>query len=167
MAEIIKTYREKIPAMRFIGKKYADFGQWGEWFANGWFDKIEDAMGGVDAVLELWKDGGAYIGLERRCDGEPFEYWLGMFTPPDTEVPEGFQFIDFPESHLGVCWIYGDESETHGVTWKCAEALANMNIQVEQDENGAVWSFENCTCPRYTTPDENGKVILDYCYFVK
>lgn len=42
MAEIIKTYRERGPAMSFIGKKYPGFGGWwGEWFANGWFDVIE------------------------------------------------------------------------------------------------------------------------------
>ncbi|MEE1356150.1 MAG: hypothetical protein UHG68_01150 [Clostridia bacterium] len=34
-------------------------------------------------------------------------------------------------------------------------------------DNGGVWSFENCTCPRYTTPDEQGNIIMDYCYFVK
>ena len=45
MAEIIKTFKEDIPAMRFIGKKYPNFGpMWGEWFANGWFDKLEEAM---------------------------------------------------------------------------------------------------------------------------
>ena len=33
--------------MRLIGKKYPDFGgRWGEWFADGWFDLIENAMGG-------------------------------------------------------------------------------------------------------------------------
>ncbi len=32
--------------MRFIGNKYPDFGGWwGDWFANGWFDEIEKAMG--------------------------------------------------------------------------------------------------------------------------
>lgn len=47
--EIVKTYRQSIPAVRFIGKKYGDgdrvnggFGQqWGEWFQNGWFDVLE------------------------------------------------------------------------------------------------------------------------------
>ena len=38
--------------------------------------------------------------------------------------------------------------------------------QIWKDQNGAIWSFENCLCPRYTTPDDNGNVILDYCYFV-
>ena len=39
-------------------------------------------------------------------------------------------------------------------------------MELWKDENGAIWSFENCLCPRYTTPDDNGNVILDYCYFV-
>lgn len=29
MAEIIKTFEESIPTLRFIGKKYGDFGHWG------------------------------------------------------------------------------------------------------------------------------------------
>ena len=57
MAEIIKTFKEEIPAMRFIGKKYPNFGPWwGEWFANGWFDLIEETMGGSDAILKIWKN---------------------------------------------------------------------------------------------------------------
>ena len=38
MAEIIKVFKEEVPAMRFIGKKYQNYDGWGEWFANGWFD---------------------------------------------------------------------------------------------------------------------------------
>jgi len=34
-----------------------------------------------------------------RCkDGEPFEYWIGMFMPANTVVPEGFAYVDFPQS---------------------------------------------------------------------
>jgi len=44
MPQIIKTYRQSVPAMRFIGKKYGfedrvdgHFGAlWQQWFANGW-----------------------------------------------------------------------------------------------------------------------------------
>ena len=97
MASIIKTFREEIPAMRFIGKKYEGFGPWwGEWFANGWFDTIEKAMGGIDSILKFWENGGGYVGLERRAVDQPFEYWIGMFTPADTPVPEGFACVDFP-----------------------------------------------------------------------
>lgn len=69
MAEIIKTFKESVPAMRFIGKKYPDFGGWwGDWFANGLFDEIEKAMGGADTILKIWENGAGYVGLERRCD---------------------------------------------------------------------------------------------------
>ena len=49
MAEIIKCYKEHLPVLRLIGKRYTDsdrisgsFGaKWGEWFQNGWFAEIE------------------------------------------------------------------------------------------------------------------------------
>ena len=99
MPEIIKVFKEEIPTLRFIGKKYNEFGQWEEGWENGWFDLLEQTMGGPEKVLAIWENGGGYIGVERRAEG-------------------------------------------------------------------AEWSFENCLCPRYTTPDEQGNVILDYCYFV-
>lgn len=167
MAEIIKVFREDVPAMRFIGKKYSDFSGWGEWFANGWFDTVEGSMGGTGQILAVWENGGAYVGLERRRNGQLLEYWIGMFTPQDTEVPEGFQHIDFPKSSLGTCWIYGQEGETHGAAQNCRKALQEAGIEISIDGGGAEMSFENCLCPRFTTPDEKGNVILDYCYFVK
>lgn len=167
MAEIIKTFREDVPAMRFIGKKYPGFGGWwGEWFANGWFDQIEQAMGGSQAILSIWENGAGYIGLERRAEGQPFEYWLGMFTPPDTLVPDGFDYIDFPSAGLGTCWIHGKENEVHD-TSGCYPALDNAGLKPWRDDRGGSWSFENCLCPRYTTPDEQGNIILDYCYYVE
>ncbi len=166
MAEIIKTYREEVPAMRFIGKKYAGYGNWGEWFANGWFDEIERAMGGVGSILAIWENGGGYVGLEMRGENE-FEYFIGMFTPAGTAVPGGFDFIDLPACALGTCWIYGREGGDTHQTGGCRGALERAGMKVRHDERGRVWSFENGLCPRYTTPDEHGNVILDYCYFVE
>ena len=167
MAEIIKTFREEIPAMRFIGKKYPNFGpMWGDWFTNGWFDTIEKAMGGADKITAIWENGGGYIGLERRADGQPFEYWIGMFTPTGTPVPDGFSYIDFPAGGLGTCWIYGTEKEVHN-TKACKGEVINAGFELWKDVNEGIWSFENCTCPRYTTPDEKNNVIMDYCYLVK
>lgn len=57
MAEIIQCYREAVPAMRFIGRKYDGFTSWGECFSTDTFGAIERAMGGVEAVRALWKDG--------------------------------------------------------------------------------------------------------------
>jgi hypothetical protein len=166
MAEIINTFKQNVPEMRFIGKKYSEVGHWGEWFANGWFDEIEKLMGGTSAILKLWDNGGAYIGMERHKIGEPFEYWIGMFTPSHTEVTDHFQYVDFEESNLGICWIYGKEDEVHD-TRRCKQMLENQGIEIISDKNGAIWSFENCLCPRFTTPDEKGNIILDYCYFVR
>lgn len=167
MAEITKVFKEEVPAMRFIGKRYHDYGGWGEWFANGWFDTIENSMGGTDQILAVWENGGAYVGLERRKNGELLEYWIGMFTPGNTEVPEGFEQIDLSKSSLGTCWIYGREDEVHGAVGNCWEAVRNAGMEIAADDDGAVMSFGNCLCPRFTTPDEKGNVILDYCYFVK
>lgn len=166
MAEIIKVFREEIPAMRFMGKKYHDYSGWGEWFANGWFDTVENSMGGTGKILEIWENGGAYVGLECRKDGELLEYWIGMFTPENTEVPEGFSYLDFPQADLGTCWIYGREEDVHGSIVKCRESLRSAGMEPGVDENGVERSFENCLCPRFTTPDDKGNIILDYCYFL-
>lgn len=40
-------------------------------------------------------------------------------------------------------------------------------MEFKLDERGYVAQFENGLCPRFTTPDENGNVILDYCFYVK
>ena len=115
MTEITRVFRDKVPAMRFIGKRYPDFGPWwGDWFANGWFDRVEEAMGGTEAILKLWENGGGYVGLERRAENQPFEYWIGMFAPEGTPVPEGFDSVDFPAGSLGTVWIRGPEDEVHG-----------------------------------------------------
>lgn len=167
MTQIVKVFLEEVPAMRFIGKRYCDYSGWGEWFANGWFDVVESSMGGTGQILSLWENGGAYVGLERRRDGKLLECWIGMFAPENTEVPEGFQHIDFPKSSLGTCWIYGPEKEVHGAVCGCRNALQDAGIEISTDDEGAELSFENCLCPRFTTPDENGNIILDYCYFVK
>jgi len=165
MAEIIKVFKEEIPTLRFIGKKYPDFGHWGEWWENGWFDLLEETMGGTDKILSLWENGAGYIGVERRAEGESFAYYIGMLMPEDTPVPEGFVHIDFKDLSLGTCWIYGKEEEVHDIS-ACKQMILENGMEIWQDEEGAVWSFENCLCPRYTTPDEKGNVILDYCYFV-
>lgn len=167
MPEIIKVYRENVPAMRFIGKKYPGFGGWwGEWFANGWFDVIESAMGGTGSILKIWENGGGYVGLERRCADQLLEYWIGMFAPADTSVPEGFDSVDFPAAGLGTCWLYGKEDGIHD-TGGCAPALRSIGLAFWKDSAGGVWSFENCLCPRYTTPDAEGNIIMDYCCFVE
>ena len=67
-----------------------------------------------------------------------------------------------PLEQAPLFWIYGSESsgEIYGMS---AEALC----QAELDRRGWVrkdagWHFERYNCPRFTTPDAQGNVILDY-----
>jgi len=171
MAEVINTYKQRLPATRFIGKMYRNedrvnglfSARWGDWFQNGWFDEIEKTPGYNAAFYE---DTNAYIGMMRYKDGEPFQYWIGMFTPAGTTVPEGFVFFDLPASMLGVCWIHGSEPDVYGKDDLVMEAFREKNIVPVTDADGAFWFFERYGCPRFTTPDEDGYIILDHCYFI-
>lgn len=173
MPEIIKVYKQSIPAVRFIGKKYGDddrigggFGaKWGEWFQNGWFDTLESL---VDSSLkDTYEDTDAYLGFMRCKDGEPFEYWIGMFTAAGTSVPDGYDYIDIKESNIGVCWVHGEDGTVYCYEDKCAEKLKEENMEVISDDNGAWCFFERYGCPRFTTPDTENKIILDICHYVK
>lgn len=170
MNKVIKVYRQEVPAMRFIGKKYhgeEGFTHWGDFFVNGWFDAIENAMGGVEKITDIWEDGGGYVGVEFRKDGVLTDYWIGMFTPAGTEVPEGFEYVDFDKGNIGVCWNYAKEEDVRndlGENWKY---IINEGMEFWTDDTGAIVQFENDVCPRYTTPDEKGNVILDFCFYVK
>lgn len=171
MTEVIKVYRQAVPAQRFIGKKYSDqdrvnggFGkQWGDWFANGWFAELEKTC----AAKPGYDDGDAYIGLMRSKEGEPFEYWIGIFCPAETEVPTGYSFVDFNKADLGVAWLYGKENEVFGQEHKCAERCEQEGLKIVPDEQGAYWFFERYACPRFTTPDEHGNIILDICHYLE
>ncbi len=171
MAEVIKVYRQSVPAVRFIGKKYGEedgagggFGrQWETWFANNWFEPLEKSFDRTS----FYEDSDAYIGLMRWKDGEPFEYWIGMFCPEGTAVPEGYGHHDFPASDLGVVWLYGKDGEVYGQEGKCSESCSKEGFKIITDGQGACWFFERYGCPRFTTPDEKGNIILDVCHYIE
>ena len=169
MRELIKEYKQSVPTLRFIGKKYGNsangFGaMWGEWFKNGWFDVIEKQID--RKTKDIYEDGDAYIGLigGSGTTESPMEYWIGMFMPENTTVPEGFEYIDFPEGKFGICWVYGKENELYGNYNQCVEKLKDEGFEFNSD---LPWCFERYACPRFTTPDEKGNVILDIGFFIK
>ena len=100
-AELLRIEREICPAALFIGKQY-EKPNWGEWWENGWFDVLEAIPG-----LSVNDDG--YIGLMRTIAGKT-EYWIGMFFPVDTSVPEGFDAVELPAADYAVCYLYGSET---------------------------------------------------------
>lgn len=167
MVEIIKTYKESLPALRLIGKRYTDrdrnadggFGnKWCEWFEKGYFKRLEQ-------LVSLPENEGAYVGCMRCVD--EFEYWIGMFFPEGTPAPDGYEYTDINAGDIGTCWIHGREDngeiygqEPHNM---CMSKIIEGGWQLA--ENACF--FERYNCPRFTTPDENGKVILDYCAYLK
>lgn len=147
--------QESCPAAKFIGKKYPGPANWGEWWANGWFDILENLPG----LLPV--NDGSYIEAIHIVNGSP-EHWLGMFFAADTGVPEGFESISIPPMEYAVCFLYGspDNGELFGLEAhnQCLTALKDQGFRRKEDD----WCFQRCNCPRFTTPDEAGNVVLDY-----
>lgn len=169
--KVIKTYRQDIPATRFIGIKYGDedkvggmFGtKWQEWFQTGKFGPLLNSAG-----ESFFEDSGACIGLMRWKEGEPFQYWIGMFTKPETAIPDGYGFIDFPSGKLAVAWLQGHESDIFSKDEFVMKAFEANGITMGDltPADGTWWFFERYADDRFKT-DENGNTILDYCYFIK
>ena len=152
--KILEVKKESFPAARFIGKKYTQSPNWGEWWQNDWFSVLEKKE-------RLLNNGDAYIGAVHIVDGMP-EYWIGMFFPINTELPEGFDFVDIDSLDYAVCYLQDKEGsgdfytmETHNL---CLEKLKSLGFERKEDD----WCFERYNCPRFTMPDEEGNVILDY-----
>lgn len=152
--KILEIKQESCPAARFIGKKYEGSANWGEWWENNWFTVLE-------AMPALPFNGDAYIGAVHIVDGMP-EFWIGMFFPEGTEVPEGFEAVDMEPLKYAVCYLQDKENsgdfytmDTHN---RCLDELKALGWKRKEDD----WCFERYNCPRFTTPDEQGNVILDY-----
>jgi len=175
-AEIVNVYRQEIPATRFIGKKYfaedsvnGSYGAlWDLWFEKGWFDEITKRTDEKKSKY-LFDEIGVTFGLMRdnTHNGEPFEYWIGVFMPENTTIPEGFVYHDFPKSSLGICWVHGTEPDIYWFCGKVRDKLTEEQFIIIPDEHGAYWTYEGYVCPRFTEPDEQGKKTLDRAYFVK
>ena len=160
--EIVKSYIEDCPACRFIGKRYTptdsingSYGhKWGEWWANDWFVPL-------DQLPHMSIVGDSTMAAMRVVNGE-LEYWIGFFCPPDTPVPEGSEAIEIGPRRYAVIWKRGDEGsgelsglEAHNL---CMAELTRNGWVCREDD----WCFERYNCPRFTVPDADGRVILDY-----
>lgn len=164
MAKIVNVYREKQPAFKLVGKSYSNedrdgmggfSSKWGDWFTCGWFDLVE-------ACGKAHSESG-YVGAMRMNEGK-FEYVIGVLMESVNAVPEGFSCIDIPESDYAVAWIKGkDDKELYSMHEQCMSAFAEKGYKVSEN----AWYIEEYTCPRFTCPDDNGEVVLDYAVTVK
>ncbi len=160
--EIINAYIEEWPACRFIGRRYTpadsvngSYGRkWGEWWANNLFAPLEK-------LPRLPIVGDSTMAAMRVVDSQ-LEYWIGFFCAADAEAPEGYEAIEISPRRYAVLWRKGDEhnGELYGLEAHnlCLEELHRHGWIRREDD----WCFERYNCPRFTTPDEAGRVILDY-----
>lgn len=159
-AQIIKLEKEQMPPARFIGRRYGMEQQvngsfshlWASWFA-------EDLFAPLEALPPLAENQDSYVALMRMAENGP-EYWIGMFFPLGTEAPAGYAAADLPAMDYAVAWLYGDEQsgELYTMHEACVAALEAKGFRTAEP----VCCFERYVCPRFTTPDQLGKVILDY-----
>ena len=153
---VVKTYKQNLTATRFIGKKYSNGGA-------AWDDWNEDIDNQLKSQLDinlkdLYEDGDSFIGL--MCQRDGFEYWIGYFTPENTPVPEGFEYEDFPESVIGVCWLYGHHDEVFAV-----EPIAYEKLKEDGFDVNDLWWFERYH-PIRSAEDKEGNIIIDICFFM-
>ena len=173
MPVIIKVYKETLPGSRFVGIRYGAQHKVDGSFAHlwrGWFEH-----GRFDALMALsnpeWQaafpEAGSFIGLMRHSTPGDFEYWIGMFLPPDSPVPAGFDSLAAPAMEAGVCWVRGQEPAIYWQENACLEALREQFSSPRPDQQGQHWVWERYTDQRFTPPDEQGSRVLDMVFMLR
>lgn len=166
-AKRIKTYRTAYPTTKFVGKRYGEkdkkdgtYGHlWDEWFNENRFAPLESQIPDPSFV----EDGDAYYGMCRILADGTDEYWIGMIMPENTEIPEGYNAFMIPACEAVVNWIYGKEPDVYFCD--CRKEMADLGHEWKPLSSGDLLMAERYVCPRFTEPDENGKLILDQVYF--
>lgn len=150
MTEIVKVFRERVPAARLIGKRYsmAEEGaasHWGEWFENGWFLPLE-------MLGALKESEGAFYGFMVARGEEDREYWIGMLFPAGTQAPEGYESLDLPEGEAGVCYLRAHEQDPTLYTMHaaCVRALRQAGMDAPEGAGSAEQPF--CALSAITAP---------------
>lgn len=162
-AHIVKAERVSHPPLRFIGKRYNDYPDWGDWWANNWFGVIEQ----IGPRAEI--NDSSYCVLVGETEAG-LEFYLGEFFPEGTPVPEGFDYADLPEMTAGLIYVHGKVDEIYNFvvsenfpTFK--PYFDRLGLDMPKPKTRRWLSFERDNCPRFTDEDEDGCVILDYALY--
>jgi hypothetical protein len=165
-ATIIKAERIAHPPVRFIGKRFDTYPNCGLAWENDGFSTIEKA-GNTAAVND-----DSYCVLVGLTENG-IEFYLGEFMEAGTPVPDGFDYADLPEMSASVVYIKGKQDEVYSLTSpdkrsELQTALAEVDVELPaSDAPPKRWlSFERDNCPRFTDPDADGNVILDYALYL-
>lgn len=162
--EVVKVYKESLPQVKLVGKRYTNAdrdetgtfaGYWQQWFKDGWFDLLKQC-----ARIPGMSDD--FVGAMRMTgEGDGFEYWIGVFSASDAEVPEGFDSVQIPAGDVGICWLYGNDKSGELYSMEASDAAMAALTEKGWQFSEKGWFFERYNCPRFTTPDDKGNVILD------
>lgn len=166
MAKLIKFEVVELPRIYLVGKELRYNMEehmkgdnripafWYKCFADNIFSILEKQP---DYILDP-----AYVGLMMdwdKGDGN-FSYICGMLFKEGVTVPEGFVLREIGTEKAGLSWIKGKDT---------ADVCSNAHVLTEQAIKEAglrsdrmKWCMELYNCPRFTTPDEDGQIILDY-----
>jgi hypothetical protein len=156
--QIIRCEVITIPETCFIGKHFDGYPNWGEAWENSWFEKIE-AMGEPSPINDS-----SYCVLY----GKDNNHWIGEFMEPGTPAPDGLDTVDIPESRAVLFFIKGQQGDCYKTAYN-TDVLNNLILQLDlpiPGEKRALKAFERDNCPRFTEPDEDGNLILDYIVFL-
>jgi predicted transcriptional regulator YdeE len=166
MGKIIKLQVEELPALCVVGKQLkVDMQElqkenpipafWGKCFSDETFATLEKL---TDYIVN-----DAYVGwmADWSSNDGYFTYICGMLMKVDCPIPEGgFVSRTIEPSTVAIGWIQGPSTSE-----VCSMAHHSTQKALEEDGyscDNAQWSMELYNCPRFTTPDENGNIILDY-----
>lgn len=170
MSTIVKVYKESIPALAFVGRKYHDsdrlnggFGHlWDQWFQEQWFAPLHALI--EPSFREAYPEADALIGLMREQSNEPFEYWIGMFVPTDARCPEGYESLTLPVASLGIGWVEGGWNDVFCQEEQVYHRLEANDIFPIRDKHGSLFFFERYSERRFL--GNQPTFILDIGFFV-
>ena len=128
---------------------------WDTCFADGTFKLIEN-----NSEILYNPD---YVGLMYNYNvatGD-FSYMCGMLLTKEQLPTADFSIYRLPAGRTVISWIKGANS---GEVCAQAHDLTMDAIHAEgyDWDNEAGWLIELYNCPRFTTPDSEGQLILDY-----
>ncbi len=131
---------------------------WDTCFADGTFAKLE-ALG----EQVLCPDYVGFMTDFKSGDGK-FTYIVGMMMKSGFTLPQegydGFMVKAVSASTAAIGYIQG--SSTPDVCMNAHELTCSAFEEKGYTFEGGDWCMELYNCPRFTAPDENGQIILDY-----
>lgn len=166
MAELVKFEVVDLPKTCLVGKASRFNSElhfkginripafWDRCLSDGTFAPLESK---TDALYEP-----AYVGASMDWDMGygTFTYICGMLFKEDVTVSEGYVMREFGGEKIAMCWIKGKNAAdvTSAAHTLACQAIKNASLIPDQTK----WSMELFNNPRFTKPDENGEIILDY-----